>query len=205
MSQLISPVLATLLLICLASFGWGMRRFFVQPERMTFGRKVTGIVALISASVHFLAIVLTRDISMPRFFLGGTTYVAAAGLFWWAIRVNRANPLAACFSAATPRHLNINGPYHLMRHPFYGSYLLACLGGVIATENWRLLPTVIVMFFIYRSAALQEEGAFGRSPLARHYQLYCSRTGRFLPRFSTLTDLLRPIVSGMSRSPIEHQ
>jgi hypothetical protein len=38
--------------------------------------------------------------SPHRFSAAVGTYVLAIGLFWWAIRVNRARSLAACFSSA---------------------------------------------------------------------------------------------------------
>jgi protein-S-isoprenylcysteine O-methyltransferase Ste14 len=142
----------------------------------------------VSALLHFRAIFSVHHLTLPRFSVAAAMYVAAIGLFWWAVRVNRTRPLAACFSTAGTPYLNTCGPYRLVRHPFYSSYLLAWLSGVIATEDWILLPTVMVMFTIYVNAALREEEEYERGPLAAEYRLYRSRTGQFFPKFWKLND-----------------
>jgi protein-S-isoprenylcysteine O-methyltransferase Ste14 len=155
--------------------------FFVAPKQKTLPTKLTAATACACAAIHIRAIVSIRDVLVARGSMAAAIYVLAAALFWWAVRVNQCKSLATCFSETQPLHLNTRGPYRLMRHPFYGSYLLTCLGGPIATGAWSLLPTVIVMFLIYRAAALREEGQYERSPLASQYKLYRGRTGRFLP------------------------
>jgi protein-S-isoprenylcysteine O-methyltransferase Ste14 len=166
MPQIIPVFLAMLLFTCLTSFVWGMRCCFVKPDRLAFGTRLTALAALASSLLHFQVILSMREFSITRFSIAAAAYLSAAMLYWWAVRANRAKPLAACFSGVIPVHLNTGGPYQLVRHPFYCSYLLACLNGVIATKSSILVPTAIVMFFIYRAAALREEEAFSSSPLA---------------------------------------
>jgi protein-S-isoprenylcysteine O-methyltransferase Ste14 len=182
MSTIFSILLALLLLACLISFGWGMSRFFIKPKQATLGMKVTATTGLFSALLHFRAIFSMHHVALARFSAAATMYVLTIGLFWWAVRVNRARPLAACFSTAGARNLNTCGPYRLVRHPFYSSYLLAWLSGMIATEDWILLVTVMVMFTIYVTAALREEKEYERGPLAAEYRLYSNRTGQFFPK-----------------------
>jgi protein-S-isoprenylcysteine O-methyltransferase Ste14 len=78
-------------------------------------------------------------------------------------------------------HLVEGGPYRLLRHPFYCSYLLAWTAGIAATGRWWLIPTVLVMLAIYVRAARMEEDKFTRSPLAAAYERYRSQTGMLLP------------------------
>jgi protein-S-isoprenylcysteine O-methyltransferase Ste14 len=170
-----------MLLGCLASFGWAMIWFFVAPKKKALRAKLTAATVFACATIHLRAILSIRGVSLARAAAAVGIYVLAAALFWWAVRVNQAKPLAPCFSDAQPLHLNTRGPYRLMRHPIYGSYLLTCLGGPIATGTWSLLATVIVMFVIYRAAAVCEEDQFERSSFASQYRLYRSRTGRFFP------------------------
>jgi protein-S-isoprenylcysteine O-methyltransferase Ste14 len=181
MPRLFPLILALLLLGCLASFGWAMIWSFVAPKQKTLGAKLTAATGFACAAIHLRAILSIRDVSVARDSMAVAIYGLAAALFWWAVRVNQCKPLATCFSEAQPLHLNTRGPYRLIRHPFYSSYLLTCLAGQIATNAWTLLPTVILMFLIYTAAALREEEQFERSPFASQYKLYRSRTGRFLP------------------------
>jgi protein-S-isoprenylcysteine O-methyltransferase Ste14 len=60
--------------------------------------------------------------------------------------------------------------------------LAAWVAGVLATQQWWLLSTVAVMFWLYWSAALFEEDKFATGSLAREYAAYTATTGRFLPR-----------------------
>lgn len=190
--MIFSILLAMLLLACLLSFAWGMSRFFVKPKQETVGMKVTAAAGLISALLHFRAIFSMHEVVLDRSYVAATMYVVAIGLFWWAVCVNRARPLAACYSTAGTLNLNTRGPYQLVRHPFYSSYLLAWLSGMIATEDyWVLLPTVMVMFTIYVTAALREEREYEHGPLATEYRLYSSRTGQFFPKVWKLNGFRR--------------
>lgn len=186
MPQIIPILLATLLFTCLASFAWGMQCFFVKPNRLPLGIRLTAIAGLVSSLLHFSVILSMQDVPITRFLLAVAAYLSAAMLFWWAVGANHAKPLAACFSETNPEHVTTIGPYRFVRHPFYCSYLLAYLSGVIATESAMLVTTFLLMFAIYRTAAVQEEQSFGRSSLTGEYQAYCTQTGRFFPKLRAL-------------------
>jgi protein-S-isoprenylcysteine O-methyltransferase Ste14 len=169
-----------LLLGCLGSYGWGMRRFFSQPAGDTAGMAAIRICGLVFAVLHAGALVLTPHIAAGQILAAISLYLLALGLFWWAIRTNSC-PLSAAFSPDAPQHLVDQGPYRFIRHPFYCSYLLTWTAGVVATRSLWLLPTLAVMLVIYIRAARMEEDKFMRSPLAGPYRRYRSRTGLFLP------------------------
>jgi protein-S-isoprenylcysteine O-methyltransferase Ste14 len=76
----------------------------------------------------------------------------------------------------------VAGPHAVIRHPFYLSYLLCWIAGVLATGQWLLLATVALMAWIYHRAALKEEAKFAASPMAEAYARYAATTGRYLPR-----------------------
>jgi protein-S-isoprenylcysteine O-methyltransferase Ste14 len=170
-----------LLLGCLGSYGWGMRRFFSQPVGDTAGMTVIRICGAVFAILHAGALVLTPEIAAGQILMAISLYLLALGLFWWAIRTNSPCPLSAAFSPDAPQHLVDQGPYRFIRHPFYCSYLLTWTAGVVATRSLWLLPTLVVMLVIYIRAAQIEEDKFMRSPLAALYRGYRSRTGLFLP------------------------
>jgi len=172
---------AMLLLACLSSFVWGMRRFFIRPAGSTTGMQITKICGLSFSVLHFALIVSESEIQPAQTVLATTLYVTSLILFWWAVYTNRAKPLSAVFSPDLPGHFVSHGPYAWVRHPFYTSYLLTWLAGVAATGHLWLLSTVLVMVTIYWRAALLEEKKFFQTALASLYLAYKSRTGLFAP------------------------
>jgi protein-S-isoprenylcysteine O-methyltransferase Ste14 len=174
-------ILAILLGACLVSFGWGMRSFFVQPSGYTAGMRVIAVCGYTFAALHLGAILLARYVSLERFWLAGSFYAAGLALYWWAVAANQKRRLSAAFSGDLPTHLVQDGPYRLVRHPFYCSYLLVWSAGVIGSGCLWLLATVAVMLWIYLRAAFLEERKFARCPLANEYEAFRSRTGLLLP------------------------
>jgi protein-S-isoprenylcysteine O-methyltransferase Ste14 len=170
-----------LLAACLASFAWAMRRFFLQPAGLTPGMQAIKYCGIVFGLLHVAAIAVTPGIPPVRGIAGVALYVCALALFWWAIRASLSRPLSAAFSPDLPGHLVAQGPYRLIRHPLYCSYLLCWLAGCAVTARWWLAPTAGVMLVIYLAAARQEEKKFMRSPLAESYLRYRAQTGLLVP------------------------
>lgn len=170
-----------LLVACLLSFGWAMRRFFLQPAGLTPGMQAIKYCGIAFGLLHVAAIAATPRIAPLHGLFGAALYLCALGLFWWAIRTSLTRPLSAAFSPDLPGHLVAQGPYRLIRHPLYCSYLLCWLAGCVVTARFWLAPTVAVMLVIYLVAARQEERKFMRSPLAESYSRYSARTGLLIP------------------------
>ncbi|MGA2879322.1 MAG: methyltransferase [Bryobacteraceae bacterium] len=171
----------SLLLACLASFGWGMRRFFVQPAGLTAGMMLIKALGIAFGILHLAAILATPNVARVRGANGAILYLGALGLFWWAIRTSLHKPLSAAFSPDLPAHLVAHGPYRIIRHPLYCSYLMCWLAGWVVTSRLWLAPTVAVMLTIYFVAATKEERKFMRSSLCAAYQQCRAQTGLFLP------------------------
>src|ERR1700688_3872483 len=112
-------LLAASLAVCLASFTWGMRQFFTQPTGASRGMKVVRHVGTGTAILQFLAILHTPGAPANRAAVGALLYGCSLGLFWWAVHINAPKPLSAVFSRDLPVHLVTQGPYRLVRHPFY--------------------------------------------------------------------------------------
>lgn len=182
-------ILVCLLLACLGSFGWAMQRFFVQPAGLTLGMKVIKAFGIVFGMLHLAAIVATPGVTRVRGVGGAALYLCALALFWWAIHASLPKPLSAAFSPDLPAHLVEQGPYRMIRHPLYCSYLLCWLAGWAATGRWWLAPTVAVMLVIYVLAAAAEEEKFMRSALADAYRQYRARTGLLFPNpFKMVSD-----------------
>lgn len=174
-------LLAGLLVICLGSFTWGMRKFFSQPAGVTAGMKIIQIFGALAALVNFAAYFAAGDIAPERAAGAALCYLLALALFWSAIRSGARASFSAAFSPDEPISLVDHGAYRLVRHPFYSSYLLTWFAGPLATLRWWLLPPLVAMLVIYARAAAAEERKFACSPLAQAYAAYRSRTGTFLP------------------------
>jgi protein-S-isoprenylcysteine O-methyltransferase Ste14 len=172
---------AALLLACLASFWWAMRRFFVQPAGLTAGMQVIKACGIVFGVLHLAAILTTPAVTRAQCVAGAVLYGGALGLFWWAINTSLRHPLSAAFSPDLPAHLVAQGPYRMIRHPLYCSYLMCWLAGWVATGRLWLAPTVAIMLGIYIVAASVEEKKFMRSHLAAAYQNYRAGTGLFFP------------------------
>ncbi len=174
-------LLALLLVMCFVSFAWAVRNFFVKPQQMTLGLKITMLTGSTFAILHLLTILRTPALAIRAVVAGAILYCLALAVFWWTVASHRRKPLAACFSQNEQLHLVQHGPYRFVRHPFYCSYLLTWLAGAVATLNLWLGLTFAVMFVLYLIAALNEENKFASSALAEPYARYRSATGRFLP------------------------
>ena len=184
---------AMLLLGCLCSFVWGMRRFFIQPAGSTAGMQVTKMCGLLFSFLHLTLIVSQETIQTAQALLATVFYSLSLLLFWWAVYTNRSKPLSAVFSPDLPMHFVSHGPYTWIRHPFYTSYLLTWFAGVVATGHAWLVSTVLVMVTIYWKAAILEEKKFFQTALASLYGAYRSRTGLFAPSLVSLWMYFRGI------------
>ena len=166
---------------CFASYGWGLARFFRMPGGRNSGHLVIAGATGASIFLHVLALTRFYRHGDARFAAAMALYAVALVVFWWCVGVNRARPCSLAFSGDAPGHIVTSGPYALVRHPFYSSYDLCWVAGLLATGWWPLAGTVVVMQVIYHRAALAEEAKFAASPLGREYAHYAARTGRFLP------------------------
>ena len=182
MEYLFKTLLTILLLSSFGSFTWGVRKFFVKPEKLTLGVRLTLGAGTLFSVLHLLTILFWSTLLPVPVLIAALLYIASLAIFWWAIRANHVKPLAACFSDAEAVHLVQHGPYRFVRHPFYCSYLLAWIAGAVGTLNIWLAFTAAIMFVLYLTAAINEENKFAASSLAETYAAYRAATGRFFPK-----------------------
>jgi hypothetical protein len=134
---------------------------------MSAGLKATTISSFLSATVHSAVLVAAPQVTIVQCFLGFALYAVSLMLFWWAAASNQRQPLLACFTPVWPSHITVKGPYRLVRHPFYCSYVLAWLAGFVGTGNLWLLLTMAAMSASYGLAALRESRSFQKARLRR--------------------------------------
>lgn len=166
---------------CLISFVWGMRHLFVLPSRDTVGMRITAAAGLAFAALHF-CIIQTFEINAPvRTFIALVIYSASLLLFWWGVVASGRQRLPACFTSMEPVVLVTAGPYRVIRHPFYASYLLAWAAGALATLHPLLIGSLVTMSILYTRAAWAEEKALLSGIHSSAYHIYRSRTGMLIP------------------------
>jgi protein-S-isoprenylcysteine O-methyltransferase Ste14 len=112
--------------------------------------------------------------------------LGSAALFAWSVRATWLERPSLAFSPDEPHFLLRRGPYRLVRHPFYVSYLLffAALFAAVPAPGTAL--AWLAVWAVYSSAARAEERKFAASPLAGAYLAYADRVGGFLPRIKGL-------------------
>lgn len=72
------------------------------------------------------------------------------------------------------------GPYALVRHPLYSSYLVLTIGFFFATANW-FVSIFMFAYFLSVAARAQKEEEMLSVRLGLAYGTYCKRTPRFVP------------------------
>jgi protein-S-isoprenylcysteine O-methyltransferase Ste14 len=167
-------------------FLWALLFFFVPSREGSWPRRVLMASIAACALLHFVVIVQTREVPAASRVGGLVLLLLAHLLFWWSLAVHRRAPPGIAFSDALPRSLITEGPYRLVRHPFYVSYLLAWSAGACIAASAYLALTVVWMFGLYYLAASREEGVLLASD-GHHarYRAYRRRTGMFLPKWFT--------------------
>ena len=170
------------LLVCVGSFVWGMSgRFFREYGGKTLGFRVIQVAGAISFVSNLGALLAHDRFEAGPGLAGIALYCLSLVLFWWAVRVHRAAPPTHAFSNDLPQSLVREGPYQMMRHPFYSSYLFTLTAALVATQEWVLLLPLAFMASIYWRAARLEEQKFEVSSLCASYRHYRATTGMFLP------------------------
>ncbi|MEM7122534.1 MAG: isoprenylcysteine carboxylmethyltransferase family protein [Pseudomonadota bacterium] len=80
-----------------------------------------------------------------------------------------------------PEEIVTDGPYRLVRHPFYTAFLAALLAAVFAAPSTVTLVCLLWGFAALFLTARREERRLLGSTLGATYEAYMRRTGHFLP------------------------
>ena len=105
--------------------------------------------------------------------------LASLALFWWAILTAR--NLDFAFSK-TVGNLLTSGPYAIVRHPFYVSYILVWASTTILFNSVFLWITLFYLVTFYLMSARDEEKVILSSEHSKEYFEYRQRVGMFIPR-----------------------
>jgi protein-S-isoprenylcysteine O-methyltransferase Ste14 len=128
--------------------------------------------------------VFTRAMDTRVAVLGIGIQMSSAALFASAIKATYRRRLSIAYNPDIPEFILQSGPFRLVRHPFYTSYLLFWLSLIVMQPSIVSASVTSVLFGFYLNAAKFEEAKFARSALASAYKGYAARTGMFVPRMS---------------------
>jgi protein-S-isoprenylcysteine O-methyltransferase Ste14 len=173
----------TLLAIAYILFGCSNTFYFSRDER-AFPRLMlltAGCAAFIMLQHLYLAIAFIET-HVAYGVLGGTLIASGIILHIWCLWVARNARLGIAFSSGRAVELLMKGPYSIVRHPIYCSYLFVWIGGAIsACSPWAAvgIPPILLL---YLSAIRHEERALLTSNLGNEYSRYMTSVGMLWPR-----------------------
>lgn len=177
--MLFKVLVTTLSLLVVFAQIWAARWHF-RPERLSLGAILISLLVVLT-TLFFLMLTWTTQPVRAPVIVGLVLEAASLALFWAAISASRAAKLRMAFTEHLPHTLLASGPYTLVRHPFYASYILFWIGWAVALWNaWAVVPATLLVI-IYVVAARIEERKFLSSSFAAEYQAYCRHAGFLWP------------------------
>jgi protein-S-isoprenylcysteine O-methyltransferase Ste14 len=168
--------------VCFASFTWAIQYLFRRPATVSKQMKLLSLMGLVFFIAQVLAIAIQAKVWILTSLVAIAIYLGALALFYWAVPYARSGGFCLAFSSVITKELVRAGPYRYIRHPFYASYLLFWVAGVMASHQPLLLLSVVFMAAFYARAIAHEEKQFLSGPLSADYTQYMAMTGRLLPR-----------------------
>ncbi|MCB1648746.1 MAG: isoprenylcysteine carboxylmethyltransferase family protein [Pseudomonadales bacterium] len=117
--------------------------------------------------------------SLPLLVAGIFLYSASLLFFWWAIFT--AKKLDFAFSNQVG-NIVTTGPFRIVRHPFYTSYILSWFSSALLFNSLILWITLLYLIAFYFLSARKEEGVILKSVYSDEYKKYIQNVGMFLPR-----------------------
>lgn len=137
-----------------------------------------GVIVIVSSTYYEL---FTKQIGLLLQIPSMLFHVLGAGLFWWAFF--SAGKLD--FASSPSRGIIITeGPFALVRHPFYLSYIIIWLGCVVIAPTPYVALGLSILLGVYIYSAVNEERMLLESEGADVYRQYQARVAMFFPKFT---------------------
>lgn len=123
---------------------------------------------------------------MLRLVIGAILAIDGLAISVWSIVYMRlrgnGNPMDAFGHEVAPRtkHLMTDGPYRLSRNPMLTGTFVYLIGICTWLWTWQALA-VFIIFVVIMLVQVRTEESRLRRDFGEEYEVYCNRTGRFLP------------------------
>jgi protein-S-isoprenylcysteine O-methyltransferase Ste14 len=168
-------------LLAFGSFAWALRGHFETAGAIPTGMRLLSLVSLLSYATY-AGLLFRGDRDRTAWTtLGLVAFASAIALFWWTVTTTRRHRLRLAHTDADPDIIYTGGPYALVRHPFYLSYIIFWIGTALVVGKWQWAPALILTVWYVR-VAQREERRFRSSAFSTGYDTYRRRTGMLLPR-----------------------
>ncbi|MDT8427332.1 MAG: isoprenylcysteine carboxylmethyltransferase family protein [Pseudomonadales bacterium] len=171
---------AILYLAIVASLIWGRFWFFKvstgAPRLIVLGYDIAVSCQILLTLYLFF---VTPESAWVRIALVTVLYLLSLVIFWWAIMT--AKSLDFAFSERVGSIVT-TGPFRIVRHPFYISYILVWLGSSLLFNSPILWITLFYLMTFYTLSAKKEEKVILKSVYSKEYEQYIQAVGMFLPR-----------------------
>jgi protein-S-isoprenylcysteine O-methyltransferase Ste14 len=182
MEMISDGIVAALGLAVVGLFVWAVKNHFASEGMTWLARGISLIVIIETVYLAWAQFAYTQP--MPAKILGIVLMGSSVWLFFAAMAASRDANLRFAFAPEQPHTLVQEGPYKLVRHPFYVSYLLLWLGWTIAVATIWAWPLFLIVLALYWGAARMEENKFSQTAMAEAHAEYKRRVGFFWPKFS---------------------
>lgn len=106
----------------------------------------------------------------------------SAFLFGWSVGTSGRRTLSLAFGESRSTRLLTEGPYAVVRHPFYTSYIIFWAGGVLVAPAIWTVAALGAMMAIYLHASRREDEGLARN-FPAEFPEWRSRTGAFFPKW----------------------
>ena len=164
----------------IVSFVWARIKLFESSAKSSIlAFLVYDCVVAIHIFYSFYGLANSSSISTFTFISAAACLLLGGSLFAWTANMSGSKKLV--FNNDIDR-LKTDGPYGLVRHPFYLSYALTWGAMTLSTDlpiQWITLVYLLAFYFL---SARREEKALLRSAYSEEYGKYRSEVGMFFPR-----------------------
>lgn len=169
-----------LFLALIISYVWARFKFFKVSTK--FSRASTYIydpVVAIQIATTFYYFLTYRPLPIVCYLAAVAAYLLSLSTFWWVILSN--DQLNFAFEKNVGK-LITSGPFSIVRHPLYFSYIVTWSTGTLLFHSSLLLITLAFLVYFYVIAAFQEEGSIIKSMRGNEYTKYRKNVGMFFPK-----------------------
>lgn len=112
---------------------------------------------------------------------GGVIGLAGVIGFWWTHHTLGKN-WSPVLEIRQEHTLITEGPYRLVRHPMYTTFIVIGTGLGLLTANWVVALTFLGPFILLYLLRVDSEEAMMLAQFGPEYERYMHRTGRLIPK-----------------------
>ena len=180
MHQFASSLTLAIYYTVVISYVWARLKYFrVDSSNSRKGSYIYDpivAVQIFSTTYYFLT---HQQYPLLLYFGANAAFLLSLFIFWWGIKT--CHQLDFAFAGRVGK-LITSGPFRLVRHPFYFSYIVTWGTSTFLFPSTLLWITLVTLVFFYIVAAIQEERSILNSKLSSEYSKYKKEVGMFLPR-----------------------